>query len=44
MISLPPGFDISVFVSDYVSVALPFVTISLLFATYKIISKALDTH
>jgi len=40
MIALPPGFDVNLFASDLISVALPFVSIYGLFLTFKLIKKS----
>lgn len=39
MIALPPGFDISLYLSDFFKVALPFVEITVLFVAVRIILK-----
>ena len=41
MITFPPGVDLSLLVSDVVSLAAPFVSILLVFLAYKGIRKAL---
>jgi len=41
MITLPPGFDVSAFVSSLAAAAIPFVGIALLIAAAVIIFKAL---
>lgn len=41
MITLPEGFSISTYISDYLTLALPFVSISFAFLVYKIIKKSL---
>lgn len=42
MITLPVGFDVSIFVSEIVPFGSVVVGVSLAFFVYKIISKALD--
>lgn len=41
MIQLPPGFDYTALFDDFVALALPFVSVSLLFCAYKLIAKVL---
>lgn len=39
MIALPPNFDAVLFASDVIQIALPFVSIALLFVAYAAIKK-----
>lgn len=41
MIQLPPGFDIALLFDDFVALSLPFITVGVLFASYKIIMKVI---
>mgnify|MGYP001590860557 CR=1 FL=1 len=41
MIQLPPGFDIALLFDDFVSLSLPFITVAVLFASYKVIMKVI---
>jgi hypothetical protein len=41
MMTLPPGFDVAQLVSDFQGVAIPFVVVAVLFATYKFIMMAI---
>lgn len=43
MILLPEGFNFSLLVSDFVTVALPFVGIAVLLAGYLIYKKAVNS-
>ena len=40
MIQLPSGFDASLFVSDIMTVVLPFASIAAIFAAYRVIRRA----
>jgi len=41
MIALPPGFDVSTFVSELASVCVPLISVAVLFAVATLILKAL---
>lgn len=41
MMALPPGFDAALYMSDFFKVALPFVTIAVLFVAVRLIMKGL---
>jgi hypothetical protein len=41
MIALPPGFDVSLFISDLYTFVVPFVGISTLFVAYRLVIKVL---
>lgn len=39
MLSLPPGFDFNLFISDFFYVSAPFVAIAFTFTVYAVIKK-----
>jgi hypothetical protein len=41
MITLPPGLDVGLFVNDYFALATPFVSIAVLFCSYRFIMKCI---
>lgn len=41
MVSLPPGFDFTLLSNDLISAAVPFVSVIVLIAAYKLIKKTL---
>lgn len=41
MIQLPPGFDVSLFFADLYAVAVPFVSIAVLFVGFRYVVKVL---
>jgi len=43
MISLPPGFDYSLLISDLFTFILPFASVSALFAAYRLIMKSFSS-
>lgn len=42
MITLPPGFDYALLISDYFSVVLPFIPVIVLLVGYRILMKTLN--
>ena len=40
MINLPAGFDVSLLVSDIMTVVLPFASIAALFAAYRLVRRS----